>query len=74
MTDDDEREQLAASIERLAEFRASWEAGAQIDEASRLSAADLDLIIPAARRALNIVQIQQVDLQDLAQMKRDGDV
>lgn len=36
---------LNTAIARLAEFRATWEAGDQIDEYSKLTADDLDLIL-----------------------------
>ena len=52
---------LASSIARLKDFRATWNDDDVIDEESGLSGADLDTII---RVADGLVEVRQIDLND----------
>jgi hypothetical protein len=53
---------LHTSIQRLKDFRASWNEGDQIDEESKLSTADLDAIIRHSEATENMVSIKYVDM------------
>jgi hypothetical protein len=52
---------LDTAIQRLKDFRASWNEGDQIDESSKLTADDLDVII---RHNEGLVSIKSIDLND----------
>jgi hypothetical protein len=45
---------LITALTRLRAFRSTWEADAQIDEESQLTAADLDTIIAAAEGPVDL--------------------
>lgn len=53
---------LHSAIQRLKDFRATWNEGDQIDEESRLTADDLDAIIRHTEATENMVQVKYVDL------------
>jgi hypothetical protein len=69
-------ETLAKAIAHVRDFRTSLYDGDEIDEASRLSATDLDIVIAAAERQLQSEQAAGSDLEPGGSLSVDdlGDV
>lgn len=67
---------LAKAIAHIRDFRATLYDGDEVDEASRLSAADLDIVIAAAERQLEAEQSAGSDLEPGGRLGIDdlGDV